>query len=59
MWTELRDLARGEGSRKQLLPLCLRGKRRKVILQNPMRAEIRPGERLARTRIVVGLSLGC
>lgn len=58
MWTELREPARGEGSRKWLLPLCLRGKRRKVISQNPMGPEIRAEGLLAGTRVVEGLSLG-
>lgn len=58
MWTELREPVRGEGSWKVLLPLCLRGKRRKVISQNPMGAEIRAEELLAGTRVVEGLGLG-
>lgn len=54
MWTELRESTRGEGSRKQLLPLCLRGKRREVIFQNPMRAEISAEELLAGTELWKG-----
>lgn len=41
VWIELREPTRGKGSRKLLLPLGLGGKRKKVILQSPVRAEIR------------------